>query len=321
MASVPPPSKPAPPQRATRIDMEAIDLPGGWHGRVALRIQGETTEHSLPTLPAWQAALQTFVNDPFSIDQAVTLKYSRGAEVLHGALACEGGRLEVVAKHHTPFSAGARISAMLTGSRAQRNFDRAAELLASGVSTAVPLAWIARSKPKRESWWMTMFAPDLVDLDHIALSLLPQVDPDHAHSIKRDIIHAVAELFLGLTSGGWHHRDLKASNVLLRHWDTPGHKPEAWIVDLDGLSRSGASSRSETQRLVRLGASLRSYASMTRTDYVRFLKAYRHADSTTPNRPTADWRHEFRLLARAAERYAEKSTLRKSHKIDGYAGD
>ena len=116
---------------------------------------------------------------------------------------------------------------------------------------------------------------------------------------------------------GWHHRDLKASNILLLHHDETNEPTQAWIVDLDGLSRVAAADvKRERQRLVRLGASLIGHVSVTQTDLVRFLRAYFASSSTA-----RDWRTEFRQLSRSAIRYAERSELRKRHKLDGYTGD
>ena len=316
MTSVSPTTKPKPPDTILRIDTEPVTIPGGWRGAVAVRLHRSQGERALADVDDWQTALRAFLEDPLALDDAATLKYSSGAEVIRGLLACGPQRLDVVAKHHTPCGFSGRLSTMVSGAHAQRNFDRAVSLLATGVNTAVPLAWIQCDRGKRESWLLTSFAPELVDLDHIALSLLPQRDAGAAHRIKQRMIHAVAAMFRALIEGGWHHRDLKASNVLLQHWDAPDDAVAAWIVDLDGLSHRGKRSRNETQRLVRLAASLRSYVSITRTDYVRFLKAYRGVD-----RAVGDWRGEFRTLAREAEHYVTRSTRRKSHKIDGYDGD
>jgi hypothetical protein len=313
---MPPPTS-APLVDTTTVVTETIKLAGAWRGQVVVRIDDPSTALAVPTGSQWVSILESFLQDPFAIPDGVTLKYSLGAEVLRGTLHGAPEPLDVVAKHHSACGWSGRLSSIVSGSRGKRNFDRAVALLSTGVSTAVPLAWIERSRPAPESWLITAFAPDLIDLDHITLSLLPQLEPRHTHAAKCAVIESVAQLFRGLARGGWHHRDMKASNILLRHWKTGGIAPEAWIVDLDGLSRSSAvRPRTETQRLVRLGASLRSYASITRTDYVRFLKAYRrHAE------PHGDWRQEFRSLARAAQQYATRSTHRKSHKIDGYTGD
>lgn len=317
MISAPPPSTSAPPRHVTTITTETVEVAGSWRGQVTVGIDNPSTAHAVPTGSQWRSMLESFLQDPFAISDGVTLKYSLGAEVLRGTLRGAPTPLDVVVKHHTACGWSGRLSGIVSGSHGKRNFDRAVALLSTGVSTAIPLAWIERSRPTPESWLITAFAPDLIDLDHIALSLLPQLDPHRTRSVKCAMIEGVARLYRGLAEGRWHHRDLKASNVLLRHWNTDGRTPEAWLVDLDGLSRSSAiRPRTERQRLVRLGASLRSYASVTRTDYIRFLKAYRCHDRSREER-----RQEFRALAEAAQRYAARSTHRKSHKIDGYTGD
>ncbi len=317
MSHAPSRSKLTHPAEAVRIDTTPIELPDGWRGRVVTPSPQNPRETALPHPAAWRTILQAFLDHPMSMDDTVTLKYSAGSEVLRGTLSWELGRVDVVVKHHTPSGMSGRLSAMLSGSRAQRNFDRAAALLEAAVSTARPLVWIERRKPKLESWLITAYVSDLVDLDHVALALLPQAASDELRHIKNSVIAAVSRMFEGLARGGWHHRDLKASNILLQHWTTPGLELQAWLVDLDGLSRSRpAQHRHERQRLVRLAASLICYESITRTDYIRFLKTYRNAFGSG-----RDWRDEFRLLALEAGRYATRSVRRKSHKLDGYAGD
>jgi len=307
----------APPKTCGRIETAAIHLPGGWRGKVTVALHDGPSEHRLPDASQWRAVLQSFVTDPFSLADGTTLKFVPGAEVLRGTFAHGGGTLTVIAKHHTAEGLGGHLSILLRGSRARRNFERAAKLACSGVATALPLAMIERARPARESWLVTAYVPDLVDLDRMALAVLPHVHGSDGARIKRRIGQAVVTLLLRLAQGGWHHRDLKASNILLRHHDRNDEPMQAWIVDLDGLSRAASSDVGrDRQRLVRLTASLMDYASITRTDMARFLRSYLAAAEGQ-----REWRLEFRQLAQNAKRYAEHSKRRKGHKLDGYAGD
>jgi len=299
------------------IETAPVALTGRWRGAVTTAC-GESTEVGpLPDASQWCRILEAFVADPFALPECTTLKYVPGVEVLRGTITFDGRTLSVIAKHHTAEGIGGNLSVLFGGARARRNFDRAAALMRAGIATAMPLAMIQRTKPVRESWLLTVYVPDLIDLDRLALTELPQLSSREAARIKRRIIEATATLFLRLAQSGWHHRDLKASNIMLRH-HAEIHKPaEAWLVDLDGLSRGWAKDpRREPQRLARLAASLLSYVSITRTDMARFLRVY----IASTGRPR-DWRTEFRLLTDDANRYIERARKRKGHKFDGYAGD
>jgi len=310
-------SKNAAPNAGGRIETASIDLPGGWRGEVTVSCHDVTLYKRLPNASQWSTILHPFVMDPFSLTDSTTLKYVPGAEVLRGTISYGSRTLTVIAKHHTAEGVGGHLSVMLGGSRARRNFERAAALASSGIATALPLAMIERARPTRESWLLTAYVPDLIDLDRIALTILPQVGANDVACVKRRIGRAVATLFLHLAQGGWHHRDLKASNVLVRRHDKNDEPAQAWIVDLDGLSRADArDAKRERQRLVRMAASLVGYASITRTDMARFLRMYLEARGIS-----RDWRGEIRQLAQDALRYADRSRRRKGHKLDGYGGD
>jgi hypothetical protein len=89
------------------------------------------------------------------------------------------------------------------------------------------------------------------------------------------------------------------------------------LVDLDGLHpRRWWDRRRRWQPLIRLGASLRDYPGLTRTDFARFLHRY----LSQIGRPKAEWKTHFRRLTRDATEYAQRSQLRKTHKLDGFTG-
>jgi len=300
-----------------RIETTSIELPGGWRGRVTVACDDASLKGHLPDASAWRRALQSFIADPRSMTDATTLKYVPGAEVVRATIAHGGDNLTLIAKHHSAESVGARLSALVGGSRARRNFDRAVALARSGIHTALPLAMIERARPVRESWLFTAYVPDLIDLDRLVLAVLPRVRAKDLPRIKRRVGQAVVTLLQRLAQSGWHHRDLKASNILIRQYENNEEPAQAWIVDLDGLSpATGPGAKRERQRLVRLAASLKGYAVVTRADTARFLRTYFEGESET-----RDWHGEFRPLSRDAQRYADQSRRRKGHKFDGHAGD
>ena len=100
-------------------------------------------------------------------------------------------------------------------------FDRGIELAAAGLATPEPLAVLVRSGlAQAESLLVTRY----VD----ALPLW-----DFARSVERDVFLALlARDLAALHAKGFRHRDLKASNLLVRRDD-----PAIVWTDLDGLRR------------------------------------------------------------------------------------
>jgi hypothetical protein len=71
------------------------------------------------------------------------------------------------------------------------------------------------------------------------------------------------------------HRDLKAANLLVSPAAGGGGGDEVWFIDLVGVRRQRKlRRRRRLQNLARLHASFRSHPGLTRTDKLRFLRAY-----------------------------------------------
>jgi len=276
-------------------------LPGGW--RAVLWLSEPQIE------PALREFLTKLIADPSRLPGYASLKYSAAGEVLRADAALGSGVAQVVCKLSRAASLG-----RLLPSRARKNARRAQVLLSAGINTARPLALLERG---RESWLVTAYMPDLVDLDQFALSVLPRLDARESHRWKRGVIERVANLFAQILQNGLHHRDLKGSNVLLSGPNGAGGECKAVLLDLDGLRtwipRKAAAERS---RLTRLAASLLQYKSVTRADYARFLRAY--LGST--GRHTAKWRTWFGDLSARGSDYNRRAQTRKSDKLDGYSG-
>ncbi|MEK6799589.1 MAG: lipopolysaccharide kinase InaA family protein [Planctomycetota bacterium] len=225
--------------------------------------------------------------------------------------------IEVVCKRSQPKPGLERFLAALRSSRAQRNFAQSRQLLDAGVATAKPLAWITQRSGSRASWFVAEFVPGLADLDRIAMATFPRLSGHEARQVRSGLSLAVAELLLSLRRAGLHHRDMKASNVLVSEADLGASQPRCVLLDLDGLRRAGRWRRNEWRRpLVRLAASLHDYSSVKRSDYLRCLRRYASGIGLLPDKVPA----LFRSLADDARRYAERSRTRNHDKLDGYAG-
>ena len=100
------------------------------------------------------------------------------------------------------------------------------------------------------------------------------------------------------------HRDLKAANFLVTMGDTADEHPQLQLIDLAGVQiwrRLPAARR--LQNLARLLLSLLSCPAVTRSDGVRFLRAYQ------PGSPTAGagWKQLWRDLRPLMLRKIEKN--------------
>ncbi len=300
-----------------------ITLADGWVGRVLTTIGDASPSNASPfaasTLDAWREWLSVLVSDPYALPESKALKHSLSVEVLraHGppAVSLLGRNSAVVCKRNTICGLTNRVASTFRRSRARRSFDRAQLLLNAHIGTALPLAVVERSRSPRASWFVCEYLDNVVDLDSLVLTRISRIPSPKARAAKSTVINATADFFARLYRARLHHRDLKASNILLSDWDSEaGNRTRALVVDLDGLAerwpmRVGI----RWQPLYRLAASLIDYPLITRTDHARFLREYHlqcgdHSD---------EWRVRFRKLSNRAARYARRSRHRKSGKLDG----
>lgn len=305
-----------------RFNTEVIGLPDGWSGRVLTRRPGEVPEYrirsDLPTIKEWGPLLSQLTSDPAALPGYAVLKYSEHGEVFRAGLTVGDGVLDIICKQGRARGFSGRLVNTLRASRENRNCDRALMLLEAGIRTALPLAVVERRRPRCEARLVTEFVPGLVDLDEVVLRLLPRLERRPRRKAKDAIVKAIVDLLEQMTQDGLAHRDLKASNILLDHWDGAGGPANVWLVDLDGLRRRKfAYGVRRWDSVMRLAASLLGYTAVTRSDYCRFLQAY----LARMGSPPTDWKRHFRKLSRQASAYTQRAGRRKTHKLDGYPGD
>jgi hypothetical protein len=143
----------------------------------------------------------------------------------------------------------------------------------------------------REGYLLTEKVPDAFDLVEFVgrLGALPAAQ---RWAALRRLIDEVARLIAALHDRRLSHRDLKAANLLVspgqwcisargtREQGDPGPGPSwasarVWFIDLVGVRRHrtlGLARR--LQNLARLHASFHRHPALTRTDKLRFLRAY-----------------------------------------------
>lgn len=288
----------------------SVRLRGGWKGRCVTEIDG----NGFAAIGPWTAFLETLIDAPQRLAGYAVLKSSKTGVVCRALLETEAGPTAVVCKRSEPRGFARRIGARFRSSRGRRNWERGARLLAAGIATARPLALIERGGWRSADWLITEACEGVVDLDQIALALLPRLDRSAAAAIKTRLAMRIADLLTAFDRSTLHHRDLKASNILFSDWD--GESPTVVIVDLDGLGRSRNEAADARRRLVRLGASLTGYRTITRTDAARVLRAY-HARRGDPE---STWRSTWRQASPLLADYNRAAAGRKHGKIDGYGG-
>jgi len=324
--------------RESPVQTVGVRLADGWSGRVAIaptesarrptdgkvgptsRNVGSTSDISLTLPPAaeWPALLERLLISPEKPPGYAALKHSTDGEVFRARLEGSTGSIEVIVKRSHPRGLRRCLAFALRGGRERRNFDRALELLEAGIEVPTPLAALDRRRPRRETCLVSAFVPDLVDLDRAAMRDLPRLEPTEAYRVKHAVMSAVVELLRRLYDRGLTHRDFKASNIMLRHWDGRGGPVSVWLVDLDGVRPLRARSTSrQWHPIIRLAASLMGYAGVTRADRLRFLRLWMGGASA--GRPEV--KRRYRRLSDLVSAYNVSARRRKADKLDGYSGD
>jgi tRNA A-37 threonylcarbamoyl transferase component Bud32 len=164
--------------------------------------------------------------------------------------------------------------------------------------TARPLLVLHRVRHglKREGYLLTEKIEDALDL-HGFLAQLAELPPPERRAQRQWCIDAVARVVRQLHRCRLSHRDLKAANLLLTgrigddispYRPLPPSSPRmplssllplpasrVWLIDLVGVRQHTRLSRSRrVQNLARLNASFCQSHALTRTDRLRFLRAY-----------------------------------------------
>ncbi len=305
--------------------MNPIALAQGWNATVlapwpADDAAGIRTDgmRRYPAVEEWRSFLQRLVQAPETLPGYTVLKYSPGGQVIRAMVPAHQTPWEVICKSSRERGTISRWLRRWQGSRERRHCNRALGLLRAGVNTAQPLAVVEHGRPPDAAWQVTEYVAGLVDLDQICLRELPLLERQRQRALKPMITAAVVELLVRLERAGLSHRDLKASNILASNWLEPRQGLRVWVLDLEGVYRPPMLTRRRREKsLIRLAASLRSYKSITRADYARFLRQYLR--SSTGH--IAGWRAAYRRLGQAAARYAHHAQRRKRHKLDGYNAD
>ncbi len=256
--------------------------------------QGAVAGHAVADLPA--DALAPFLAEPdaaFGATGVRILKDSPSSTVAELELAGPDGPRKVIYKRFAvtkwtdPWAALARPTAAL------HSWVMGHGLLTRLLPTPRPLAVLHRYRRglPREGYLLTEKVPDAVDLAACVDRLAGRL-AEERRLLLREMLGRVGRLLRTLHQRHLSHRDLKAPNLLLQtrngEWGMGNENQEVapsfpiphspfriFFIDLLGVRRHGKLRRSRrVQNLARLHASFRSHPALTRTDKLRFLRAY-----------------------------------------------
>jgi hypothetical protein len=208
-------------------------------------------------------------DEPFRRAGVKLLKDSRSSTVAELQIPVNGALREVIYKRFRVTLWSDPLAALVRDTPALRSWIYGHSLLERCLPTARPLAVLHRRRHGLvyEGYLLT---EKIASAEHLRayLDRLNRLTDAHRRTALRHRIDQVAVLARELHRRHLSHRDLKASNLLV-------DKDQVWLIDLVGVRHHRKLGRGRrVQNLARLHASFHDNPTLTRTDKVRFLRAY-----------------------------------------------
>ena len=201
-------------------------------------------------------------------------------------------------------------------SRAWQSWQAGQHMVSRAVPTPQNLAFIARARPflkdplfwylPHETYLITRKADPAITLSDYSRKVLPTLSPEARVRQIRRITYALAKLLRTLHERSLSDRDLKTANILIL--GDPIVDPIALsLIDLVGVRLiHPLPEHRRVQNLARLQTSLKDVCGRTRTDSLRFLRAYLPWGLSPHN----DWKTLWREIAGAARQKVERNHRR-----------
>jgi len=257
---------------------------------------------------------------PFRRENSVTLKESRTAVVAETTMNVGGRPVRVIYKR---FNRKKWLDPLLTyfrPSRAWQAWQAGQHLQCRAVPTPQNLAYLARSRSfwedplfwylPHETYLITRKAEPAVTLSDYARQVLPGMDPGARRERISRLTLALSRLLRTLHERSLSDRDLKTANILIVG-DPDAATVELQLIDLVGVRLiHPLPDHRRVQNLARLHLSLRDVPGRTRTDALRFLRAYLPWGLSPHN----DWKGLWRSIAASSRQKLEKN-LRRGRKL------
>jgi tRNA A-37 threonylcarbamoyl transferase component Bud32 len=246
----------------------------------------------------------SLLRDPdaaFSQPTSHRIKSSRTTEVADVELVVDGHPTRVIYKRFNRKKWLDPIYNLVRPSRGWRAWQNGQHVASRGLPTPRNLAWIARSKrglrwlphhflSPYDTYVVTEKVEPSATLYDVAYTGLSELEAEARRARIRSVLRPLARLVRTLHERSLSHRDLKAANILVE--PAAGGEPERLsLIDLVGVRLEAPLSRHHrVQNLARLQLSLARVPGRTRTDSLRFLRAYLPWSMTTDREWKALWR-------------------------------
>jgi serine/threonine protein kinase len=219
---------------------------------------------------------------PFRAEGTIVLKDSHTTTVAETTLLVDGQPTRVIYKR---FNKKKWIDPFLTYFRPSRGWQAwqaAQHLVSRAMPTPQSLAFIARMRRfpfdifwylPHETYVVTVKQEGSITLGDYIREVLPRLDPQMRRERIERFTIALARLLRTLHERSLSHRDLKAANILVV--GDQAAEFELSLIDLVGVRLIHPLPRHRrVQNLARLSLSLDIVKGRTRTDALRFLRAY-----------------------------------------------
>jgi tRNA A-37 threonylcarbamoyl transferase component Bud32 len=260
--------------------------------------------------------LEQLIDDPdgpFRRQGTALLKDSRSSTVALFDLTCAQSVRRVFYKRFRVGSVADPWKAFLRHSPAVRSWVNGQGLRERCLPTPRPLAVFHRRKKglAYEGYLLTEEIPRAVDLARSVADLKDLAEGER-RSHLRSRIEQLASLVKAMHDRGVSHRDLKAMNILVSNDPVPATNADFGsfhLIDLVGVTLGDSvKPRRREQNLARLHASFHQHSVLTRTDKLRFLRAYLRPGCLGWNR--ARWKPHWKQWWRSIERATRAKVTR-----------
>jgi tRNA A-37 threonylcarbamoyl transferase component Bud32 len=261
-------------------------------------------------------SVEQIIADPeafFARDDTVILKDSRTALVAESTVMVKGRPTRVIYKRFNVKKTLEVLLNLIRPSRAGRAWQAGQHLKSRGLPTPENLAYVVKTGWGPLGRWFTGRAylvqikadPSITLGDYARQVLADASDEVRRRQINR-LTLALASLLRVLHERSMSDRDLKAANILIVG-DPEAEEIALTLIDLVGVQlKHPLPQGRRLQNLARLQISLSDVPGRTRTDALRFLRAYLPWGLS----PRNDWKGLWRKVARLIDSKEERNRRR-----------
>ncbi len=253
---------------------------------------------------------------PFSRADARILKESRTTTVAEWTLPVGGKPTQVIYKRFNRKKWLDPLLTMFRPSRAWRAWQAGGHLTSRGVPSPKNLAILARtpflsrwrplSRLPHQTYHITEKAEPAMTLSDYLRKVLPTLEGPQRRIQVRKLTIALARLLRMLHERSLTHRDLKVANILIVG-DPHADEISLSLIDLVGVRLiDPIPLRHRIQNLARLQVSLGEAGGWTRTDALRFLRAYLPRSLTDRDH----WKGLWRAIEASSHKKEQKNRRR-----------